>query len=83
MLVYTDDLLVISHKGEHVLRNEIGRFFKLKEDSIGPPDLYLGGQVRKVQLPDDTVAWTFGSSKYVQAAVKNVQEYLMKTGEKL
>lgn len=83
VLVYTDDLLVISHKGEHVLRNEIGRFFKLKEDSIGPPDLYLGGQVRKVQLPDDTVAWAFGSSKYVQAAVKNVQEYLMKTGEKL
>src|SRR6056300_1551221 len=59
VLLYVDDCLVISHKGEHVLREEIGKYFKLKEDSIGPPDLYLGGQVGQVQLPDNVRAWAF------------------------
>ena len=77
VLLYTDDVLVISHnKGEHVLRNEINEYFKLKEDSIGPPDIYFGGQVRKVELENNNFAWAFGCSKYVQQAVKNVEKQL-------
>ena len=49
-LLYTDDTLVISERGEHVLQDEIGKYFELKEESIGPPDLYLGGKMRKVVL---------------------------------
>ena len=30
---------------EHILQNEIGRYFPLKEVSIGPPKIYLGGYV--------------------------------------
>ena len=37
VLLYVDDFLVISHKPEAILREEIGKHFKLKEESIGPP----------------------------------------------
>ena len=47
VLLYVDDILCVSHRGEEVLRNEIGKHFILKEASIGPPDQYLGGKVRK------------------------------------
>ena len=46
-LLSTDDALVARERGEHILRNELGRYFKLKEASIGPPNCYLGGRLRK------------------------------------
>ena len=78
ILLYTDDCLVLSENAESLLRNELGRYFTLKEESIGPPKIYLGGSVRKVQLDNGVECWTFSSSQYVQAAVKNVEEYLSK-----
>ena len=36
VLLYTDDCLVISHRGESVLRNEIGKYFELKEIDLIP-----------------------------------------------
>jgi hypothetical protein len=83
VLIYTDDVLVISENGEHVLRSGIGKYFELKEESIGPPKLYLGGHMRRVELENGAKAWAFSSSQYVQAAVKNVETYLEKTGGKL
>jgi hypothetical protein len=82
VLLYTDDALVISENAEAILRNEIGRYFELKEESIGPPKFYLGGRVRKVQLENGVEAWGFSSSQYVQAAVKNVEEYLSRDENK-
>ena len=69
-------MLVISESAESVLREGIGRYFELKEKSIGPPKLYLGGHVRKLDLENGAKAWAFSSSQYVQAAVKNVKSYL-------
>ena len=83
VLLYCDDALVISDDGEDVLRGEIGKYFELKEESIGPPSIYLGGKVKKVTLENGASAWSFSSSQYVQAAVKNVEEYLAKSGKKL
>ena len=37
VLFYVDDCLVISHKPEAILREEIDRYFTLKEASIGTP----------------------------------------------
>ena len=75
--MYTDDVLVISDNAESVLRNGIGRYFVLKESSIGPPKLYLGGHVRKVDLDNGAKAWAFSSSQYVQVAVKMLSHILM------
>ena len=46
VLLYTDDVLVVSTDGERILRDGIGRYFELKEESIGPPTIYLGGHLR-------------------------------------
>ena len=50
----------------------------IKNESIGPPKLYLGGHIQKVTLKNRMSAWAFSSSQYVQTAVKNVETYLSK-----
>ena len=80
VLLYVDDTLVVSENAERILRDEIGRYFELKEESIGPPDIYLGGKVRKVTLDNGQEAWSFSSSQYVRTAVRNVEEYLNEHG---
>ena len=82
VLLYVDDVLVVSDRGEELLRKEIGKYFKLKENSIGPPKIYLGGHMRKVTLENGMKAWTFSSSQYVQASVANVERYLTERGLK-
>ena len=81
ILLYTDDALVISENAEKVLQQELGQYFTLKEESIGPPKIYLGGSVNKVKLDNGVECWSFSSSQYVQAAVKNVEEYLNKRND--
>ena len=82
VLLYVDDALVISENAESILRNGLGRYFELKEESVGTPDHYLGGKVRKVQLQNGVYAWAFSSSQYVQTAVKNVEAYLISENSK-
>jgi hypothetical protein len=81
ILLYTDDCLVIGEQPERTLRNDLGRYFELKEESIGPPKLYLGGRTREVVLENGVKCWTFSSSQYVQAAVKNVEDYIEKQSD--
>ena len=83
VLLYVDDCLVVSERGEQILTEEIGKYFLLKEDSVGPPTIYLGGQIREVEMENGTFCWSCGSSKYVRAAVANVEDYLSKRDEKL
>ena len=80
VLLWTDDCLVISHRPDYVLRNEIGKYFKLKEESIGPPKVYLGGKMRQVQLENNNHAWSFSSAQYVKNAIKNVEDKINKDG---
>ena len=83
MLLYTDDCLVILDNAESILKKEIGKSFTLKESSIGNPEQYLGGKLRKVVLENGAASWAISSTQYVQEAVNNVEQYLLKRGEKL
>ena len=83
VLLYVDDCIIISHRAETTLINEIGKYFELKEESVGPPDIYLGGQMRMVQLSNGVEAWAYGSAQYVKSAVSNVKDYLSKRGKSL
>lgn len=83
VLLYVDDCMVASENGERILHEEIGKYFVLKPESIGPPTIYLGGQMRQVTLESGVKAWACGSSKYVQSAVENVKVYLAEQGKKL
>ena len=70
---------MVSENAESILCNELRRYFHLKEESIGPPTIYLGGRVCKVQLENGVWAWSFSLSQYVQSAIKNVEEYIGKS----
>ena len=83
VLLYVDDILVISEHPEEVLRNEIGKHWQMKEDSIGKPSLYLGGKCREVELDNGVKCWAFSSSQYVQSAVDNVKAWLAKKNRTL
>ena len=83
ILLYTDNVLVISDTGEKTLWDGIGKYFQLKEESIGEPKIYLGGHMRKVTLENGQAAWDFGSYQYYQAAVDNVGTFPAENGAKL
>ena len=82
VLLYTDDILAIMEEPERFIRDELGQRFTIKEKSIGPPTQYLGNKVSEVTMANGVKCWSFSSSQYTQNAVKNVETYLSKTGEK-
>ena len=57
----------------------------MKKGSIGEHDIYFGAKLRKVQLDNGVFAWGMIPEKYVQEAVRNVEEHLTKEygGKKL
>ena len=79
VLCYVDDILSISHDPESSLWG-LQSTFKLKDDKVEEPEMYLGAQLGKMQIDAD--CWTMSSDKYVSAAVpkKNVEESLKKKG---
>ena len=76
ILFYMVKTLVISKNNEQILRGEIGKYFELKEESVGPPNICLGGHVQKMKLHNMMTTWSFSSSQYVRTAVKNMEEYV-------
>jgi hypothetical protein len=62
---------------------KLNKYFKLKPDSIYPPDDYLGTKIKKTVLPNGASAWGQSSSHYVRNAVKNLEEWMVKEGRKL
>eukprot|EP00957_Ditylum_brightwellii_P191416 14573264-Ditylum_brightwellii.AAC.1 len=43
ILLYVEDALAIGEHPKKVLCQGIGMYFQLKEESVGPPKIYLGG----------------------------------------
>ena len=82
VLLYVDDMLCISEEAKGGCE-EIGKYFTLKPGSAGPPDIYLGGKVSMVTMPNGVTCHAYSSSQYVQNAVKNVEQYLSKKGLQL
>ena len=67
--------MVIHHDSRPIL-DRIDKFMKLKESSVGDPDIYLGAKLNKVQMDNYVWCWSISPSKYVQEAVRNCQKYL-------
>jgi hypothetical protein len=80
ILIYVDDILCVHHDPGTSLA-QIDKYFKMTPCSILEPTFYLGVKLKKTVMPNGVVAWVMSSSKYVQEAVKNVQEYLKKNGD--
>ena len=75
VLIYVDDVMVIHHDAESVLRR-IDKYFKLKPSSIGDPDIYLGSKLNKIRLENGVWSWANSPAIYVKESVANVENYL-------
>ena len=83
ILLYVDNVLVVSHQPAHVIFNEIGKYFVIKKGSMGVPKIYLGNKVSQVVLNNGAEAWSFSSCQYVKDSVANVEKYLKDNGGSL
>ena len=85
ILVYVDDVLIISHNTEVHLK-QIQANYDLNPSSIGPPSRYLGADVKRAMRPGDTSGreyWSFSAYTYVKNAVRNVKLMLNEEGRGL
>ena len=69
ILVYVDDILIISHDPSRYMKLLTEKYY-VKEDSIGPPKIYLGSTFKKVTDRSGKQAWASSSDKYVKEAVE-------------
>jgi hypothetical protein len=77
-LLYVDDILIVHHDSVLCL-HKIDKYFKMKPGSMGDPDFYLGAKVQQTKLLNGVYAWGMSCSKYIQAAVRNIKDYNVKT----
>ena len=81
VLCYVDDIHTISHKAKDILK-AVQAIFKLKDDKIKPPDMYLGATL-SVMEDNGIQGWCMTSDKYVKAAVENVELELARVNQRL
>lgn len=82
ILCYVDDILAISDD-PHKLLSSVQLKFKLKDDKMEEPEMYLGSEVSKMNNENGDECWALSSDKYCAAMVKNIEETLGKRGLRL
>jgi len=82
VLIYVDDILHLSHQPEIVME-AIGKVYRIKEGSLGPPTRYLGADIKKYQVADGFEYWSMSARTYVKNAVKNLEDTLALEGKML
>ena len=80
LFVYVDDILALSHQAKESIQ-EITNFFKAKDGSIKPPEIYLGADVAKIQLPDGREVWSTSPRTYVKNSILVVERLLEEDNE--
>ena len=83
VLLYTDDVLIVSDNYVSILRNKTGKCFELKEDPVRPPKMHLSSSMKKVELENGVCAWVFIPKQCVKEAVQKVEDCLQKLYQKL
>ena len=66
ILLYVDNVLVVSYQPAHVILNDIGKYFVIKKGSIGVPKIYLENKVLQAIFSNGAEAWLFSSYQYVK-----------------
>ena len=80
LFVYVDNILALSHQAKEVIE-EIMTYFKAKDGSIKPPEIYLGANVATFQLPDGREVWTTSPKTYVKNSILVVERLLEEDGK--
>ena len=81
VMCYVDNILSVSLDAISVLRSLQGQF-KLKDDKIEPPDVYLSAQLGTMEV-EGHHGWFMSSEKYVKSAIQNIEDTLHKAGQHL
>ena len=82
LLFYVDNYLAFIKNPTELLQ-ELDKYFPIKPGSVGPPKLYIGETVSKIQLPNGVKACVISTSQYVQEAAKNVERHLTAKGMRI
>ena len=80
ILVYVDDVLVFA-KDPRAIMTAIGECYELKPESVKEPEIYLGANMEKVQLPNGKTEWAMSPKNYVKNAIKVVEAMLVEDNE--
>ena len=62
--------------------DRIGKLYRLKDNSFGSPDLYLGASITRSNNGERDM-WSMSSDRYIEVAIKSVKAYLEEIGERL
>jgi hypothetical protein len=83
IFVYVDNLLVLSENPQAILKT-IGDIYRLKNDSIAKPLMYLGAVIKEYKVPDyPKPICSMSTEKYIKEAIKNIERDLHQGGLKL
>ena len=84
IFVYVDDLLVLSAFAQKIMET-IGKSYRFKDGSVGPPKTYLGAEVKEFRQPFDPVTqmWSLSADKYVHDALQQLEMILEGLGKRL
>jgi hypothetical protein len=80
LFVFVYDILALSNEARKVI-GDITQFYRAKEGSIKPPDIYLGSNVDRIQLSDGHEVWCTSPRDYVKNAISVVEHLFKEDGE--
>jgi hypothetical protein len=82
ILVYVDDILVISHDPNQAMTT-IRLTYRLKEEPT-PPKTYLGATIKQWHISGDLQpVWSMNSQHYIKEAIRCLEAELQKSGKML
>jgi hypothetical protein len=82
LLVYVDDILVVSHAPELIMET-IKSAYRLKEEPA-PPTNYLGSSIKEWKFPNEpSKVWSMNSKQYIQEAIRCLEVELTKANLRL
>jgi Reverse transcriptase (RNA-dependent DNA polymerase) len=87
LLVYVDDILVVSHDPKAVM-DLLAQHYTLKAGSVRTPKEYLGSDISSFDVPKAgttpaTTCWSMSAETYIKRAVKEVKRSLSEIGQRL
>jgi hypothetical protein len=79
LLIYVDDVICIDVNPKKYI-DQIGEVFTIKPGSAGPPSVYLGANIQKLESRSQGECWGMSCEQYVRDAIKHVKDKLKKDG---
>ena len=79
LVVYINNILSVGHCMKEAIA-EITKYYKAKDGSMKEPDIYLGADIRMMQLPNGCEVCTTSLRTYVKNAIGVVKHLLSEDG---